>query len=610
MNNPNVQILSVVTWMAAAAALLVVIVLPLSVFYYGYLHYAGKLEAQAELQSALLSQIISENPAMWRYRSQDYNSFFSRNVADDVPSRMRIVDKDGDVIAAFSLFGEASLKPPMIVRGQPLFDAGHEVGRVEVARSIRPLVERTALVALIATVAATLLFITFRVFPYRALQKAWGKVAFLASHDALTGLPNRVLFADRLGQVLASSRRTGESGAVLSIDLDRFKDVNDTQGHAAGDMLLRSVAARLKACVRETDTLARLGGDEFAIVQSDAPQPQGAAHLAQRVIDALSEPFAQDGQDLRVGASVGIALFDGDNEAGQLLRDADIALYRAKIEGRSTYRFFEEDMNARLQARKAMERDLRNALNDGGLDVHYQPQIELETGQIVGVEALARWTHPERGIVPPCDFIPLAEDAGLIGQLGEIVLRKACAQATAWVPLKLAVNLSPIQFRQPDLAAMVARVLAETGLEPRRLELEITEGVLLKDTEATLATLHALKDLGVSVAMDDFGTGYSSLSYLRRFPFDKIKIDQSFVRDLGRWDQADAIVRAVIGLGRSLGMRTNAEGVERKEQAILLQREGCTECQGYLFSRPVPAVDLQKLLSPHVDLPAETSKVA
>jgi predicted signal transduction protein with EAL and GGDEF domain len=340
--------------------------------------------------------------------------------------------------------------------------------------------------------------------------------------------------------------------------------------------------------------LARLGGDEFAILQPGEVRVDAAEALARRIVALLAQPIDLEGQEVLVGASIGIALTNG-GDPGQLLQSADLALYGAKAEGRGMFRFFEEEMNLRLRERRALEHDLRRGLAENQFYLRYQPQVDLAGMRMVGVEALLRWSHPERGEVSPASFIPLAEDTGLILPLGEWVLRTACARATAWPGLRLAINLSPVQFRQPGLAELVQRVLQETGFEPSRLELEITEGVLLDNTDATLATLTALRRQGVRVAMDDFGTGYSSLSYLRRFPFDKIKIDRSFVAHLGAPD-ADAIVRTIISLGRTLGMRANAEGVETAEQAARLRAEGCEEVQGYHFARPLPPAAIDALM--------------
>ncbi|MBV8913012.1 MAG: EAL domain-containing protein, partial [Acetobacteraceae bacterium] len=420
----------------------------------------------------------------------------------------------------------------------------------------------------------------------------------LAYHDALTGLPNRVLFRDHLERALARVSRGGNL-AVLCLDLDRFKVVNDTLGHPVGDSLLRATAERLQACVRKSDLIARLGGDEFAIVQEQAAQPSEATALCRRLVEALSVPFEIDGHQIVVGASVGVMLAGpGASDPDTLLKSADLALYRAKSDGRGTWRFFEAEMDAQMQARRMLELDLRQALAKGQLEVHYQPLVDAKGGRVSGLEALLRWNHPDRGAVSPALFIPLAEEIGLIGPIGAWVLRQACADAAAWPGApRVSVNLSPAQFRGNQLAAQVADALASSGLAAARLELEVTESLLLGDHEDVLNLLHELRQLGVRIAMDDFGTGYSSLSYLRRFPFDKIKIDQSFVRGLGEQDDWSAIIRAIIGLGRSLGMAVNAEGVETAEQLEVLRAEGCGEVQGYLFSKAQPAGAIADLLA-------------
>jgi diguanylate cyclase (GGDEF)-like protein len=430
-----------------------------------------------------------------------------------------------------------------------------------------------------------------------ARQQLEARLTHMAHHDALTGLPNRVLFHQDMDRELARAKR-GESLAVLCLDLDHFKRVNDTLGHAIGDALLRQAAERLKGCVRETDIIARLGGDEFAIVQLIGEQPRAAILLADRLIAAFAKPFDLEGHQVVVGASVGIALAPSDGlEAEQLMNSADMALYRAKSDGRGVFRFFEPEMDATMQARRALELDLRKALVEKEFELYYQPIVDLASNQVGGFEALIRWNHPTRGVVPPIEFIPLAEEMGLIAPLGEWVLRQACGEAAAWPEnLTIAVNLSPAQFKTKTLAFAVTSALADSGLPPHRLELEITESVLLQDNEATRTTLHQLRALGVRISMDDFGTGYSSLSYLRSFPFDKIKIDQSFVRDMCEHEDSIAIVRAVAGLGKNLGMTTTAEGVETNEQLGHLRKEGCTQVQGYLFSRPLPASQVMPLI--------------
>jgi diguanylate cyclase (GGDEF)-like protein/PAS domain S-box-containing protein len=418
----------------------------------------------------------------------------------------------------------------------------------------------------------------------------------LARHDPLTGLPNRAHLAERLEQAVASVSRRGDMAAVLCLDLDRFKEVNDTLGHAAGDGLLKECALRLASCIRETDTLARIGGDEFAIVQVGLDQPGGAQALCRRILTLLRSPFLLEGQEVVVAASLGVALIPVDGSIpNKLLQHADIALFRAKEEGRNTFRFFEPEMDARLQQRKALERDLRRALARGELELFYQPQVALDGDALSGVEALVRWNHPERRLVPPGEFIGLAEETGLIVPLGEWVLRTACTQAAAWQGIRLSVNLSPAQFKQPNLVEVVQSALAASGLEPQRLDLEITESILLQNTEAAMETLIRIKELGVHIAMDDFGTGYSSLSYLQRFPIDKIKIDRSFIQTLEKRPDADAIIRAVISLGHSLRMQTCAEGVETERQLSILRAEGCDEVQGYYFGKPMPVPEFEAM---------------
>ena len=430
-------------------------------------------------------------------------------------------------------------------------------------------------------------------------QKAQAQILHMARHDALTNLPNRRLFREQLEQALRRVKRN-EQVAVLCLDLDHFKSVNNSLGHPIGDDLLKAVAVRLSECVREGDTVARLGGDEFAIVQvgNQITAPE-AASLANRLVEIVGAPYDIQGHQVIVGISIGISLapYDGSNP-DQLLKNADMALYRAKADGRGIYRFFEAAMDARAQTRRLLELDLRAALARSEFQVYYQPIHDLQADEIIGFEALVRWKHQLRGLIAPMDFIPLAEETGLIVPIGEWVLRKACSEAAGWSQdVRVAVNLSPVQFKNRNLVPSVIAALTASQLAPNRLELEITESVLLQDSEATLAALHKLRDFGVRISMDDFGTGYSSLSYLRSFPFDKIKIDRSFVHDLATRNDSMAIVRAVTGLGKSLGISTTAEGVETSEQLKLLRAEGCTEVQGYLFSPPCPASEVEKLLS-------------
>jgi diguanylate cyclase (GGDEF)-like protein len=428
--------------------------------------------------------------------------------------------------------------------------------------------------------------------------RAQQQIQFLGSHDALTGLPNRVALRERIREGLALARR-GQMFCLHYLDLDNFKPVNDAHGHPIGDLLLKQVVERLRTRLRESDTLARIGGDEFVVLQSQPDSPRQAADLARRLVEAMAQPFDLEGRQAYIGVSVGISLFPNDGEdADILLKNADLAMYRAKSEGRSTYRFFEPAMDARIQARRVLELDLRRAVAAGEFELHYQPQVCARTETITGCEALVRWRHPTRGMVPPLEFIALSEEIGVIVPLGAWVLEQACRDAVTWPKaINVAVNLSSTQFKGMSLVKTVVAALEATGLTPSRLELEITESVLLADSESTIATLDQLRALGVRIALDDFGTGYSSLSYLRSFPFDKIKIDRSFVKDFGKKNDCSAIVRAVAGLGAELGMTTTAEGVETAEQLRQIRSLGCTEVQGYYFGRPCPARELQAIFA-------------
>jgi diguanylate cyclase (GGDEF)-like protein/PAS domain S-box-containing protein len=428
-------------------------------------------------------------------------------------------------------------------------------------------------------------------------QKAQAQIAHMARHDALTNLPNRTYFREKLEDALSRVGR-GTQVAVFCLDLDRFKEVNDTLGHPVGDELLREVARRLRECIRDDDTAARLGGDEFAIVQVGRELKLAeTSALATRLIETISAPFTIHGHQVLIGATLGISVAPDDGaDPDQLLKNADLALYRAKGDGRGNYRFFEAGMDARALARRTLELELRTALSRGEFELQYQPLLDIKTSNINCCEALLRWNHPQRGMVLPQEFIWLAEETGLIIPIGDWVLRRACTEAARWPEgVRIAVNVSPAQFKNRNLVPTVEEALASAGLPADRLEIEITETVLLLEGDA-LATLHTLRGLGIHIAMDDFGTGCSSLSYLRSFPFDKIKIDRSFVSELAAGGESMAIVRAVTALGRSLGISTTAEGVETAEQLSLLRSEGCNEVQGFLFSPALPAAEVEKML--------------
>jgi diguanylate cyclase (GGDEF)-like protein len=426
-------------------------------------------------------------------------------------------------------------------------------------------------------------------------RQADKQIQYLATHDALTGLPNRAMFDELLDFTIKAARRNGKQCAVLFIDIDRFKITNDTLGHAAGDSLLVEVGKRLRSSVRESDVVVRLGGDEFIIILSELSDRTHAALIARKVLSAVSRGIVLEGHESQTTASIGIAIFPSDGtDVETLTKNADMAMYLAKEHGKNDFRFFEPEMDAGVAARNKLGQELRHALAAGQFQVYYQPIVSIETRRIAGIEALVRWCHPQHGLMSPDKFVPLAEETGLINPLGELVLRRACSDAVTWPKdVKVAVNVSAVQFRDSDFVAKVASILARTGLPAERLELEITESVLLQRSKMNIGILHELRDLGVSVALDDFGTGYSSLSYLRIFPFDKIKIDKSFVSEMSRMDVSAAIVAAVANLGRSLDIVTTAEGVETEEQLELLRAAGCTQAQGYLFGWPcaVAALD-------------------
>jgi len=428
------------------------------------------------------------------------------------------------------------------------------------------------------------------------------KLSYLAQHDALTDLPNRTLLNDRLTQAISLAVRHKQKLGLLFLDLDRFKHINDSLGHSIGDRLLQLVARRLTGCVRSSDTVSRQGGDEFVILLSEMAHAQDAAVIAEKVLHVLSSPYLIDRHQLHVTASIGIVTYPGDGmDVETLMKNADIAMYHAKDTGRNVFQFFKPDMNVRAVARHSLEEGLRHSIERQEFVLHYQPKIDLQTGSIVGAEALIRWHDAQRGLIPPAQFIPVAEECGFIVPIGRWVLREACRQARLWQksglpPVRIAVNVSAVELRAKDFIANVRKILDETGLEPRCLEVELTETFLMQDSTYTIAVLRDLKDIGVHIALDDFGTGYSSLSYVKRFPIDTLKIDQSFVRDLVTDADDASIVRAVIGMGKNLHMRVVAEGIETPEQLAFLQHHGCPFGQGYYFSPPVPAKEFGQLL--------------
>jgi diguanylate cyclase (GGDEF)-like protein len=581
---------------------------PLAYYSAARFRLLGALEASAYVYALDVAETARQSPMFWNALAGSVGSvgFDNLQVAAAQPQgtatveRRRVYDSLGSVVIDAPPVRE--LAWPALAARAPVQNGATRLGEVEVLRSLRSALASTLAVAMASGLLAGSIFTILRVLPLRMLHQALERSAYLSAHDQLTDLPNRRLFADRLTQALAMARRDQDRVAVLCLDLDRFKEVNDTLGHGAGDALLRTVAVRLRAALRESDTLARLGGDEFAVIHPRAREPEDVASLAQRLITALRPSIELDGHLATIGVSIGIALSQpvGSCSAEEMLQDADVALYQAKEAGRGRFCFFAPDMNTRLRERRELESDLRAAVAGEGLYLHYQPQVELATGRLIGAEALLRWNRTGHGMVPPNQFIGLAEETGLIGPIGLWVLREACREATTWPDdIGIAVNASPVQFRLPEFYDDVVGALTETGLAPARLEIEITEGVIMNDTDETLATLGRLRRLGVRLTMDDFGTGYSSLGYLQKFRFDKIKIDRSFVCRLGEDPNAAAIVRAVVGLSDALGVCPNAEGVETVQQADLLRAQGCREVQGYLFGRPMAAASLRAVLTAH-----------
>jgi diguanylate cyclase (GGDEF)-like protein/PAS domain S-box-containing protein len=520
-----------------------------------------------------------------------------------------VVVQDGRINDANAAFCELVGAPLEDLQGQPLFGAiltynGDEASRDGVRREgvLQPIaggreipVEVFSRLMDDGARTETSGLTVLAVRDLRERRSAEEKIRYLAEHDGLTGLPNRNSLQARLGAAIERVDASGESLSVICIDLDHFKEANDQHGHHAGDALLVETARRLQDSVIAPSFAARLGGDEFIIVQvAGGDQPAAAAELSGRLLEVLSTPVLFDGQDLSMGASLGVSLYPDDGRTTEsLMANADMALYRAKESGRGVYRFFKREMDESIRERRALARDLKQGIIDEELVVHYQPLARASDGEVCGFEALVRWQHPTRGMIPPLDFIPVAEENGLIAPLGEWVLRRACRDAASWdKPLRIAVNLSPLQLNNPALPTLVHEVLIESGLSPHRLELEITESALFKDYQRALDNLRRLKALGVRIAMDDFGTGFSSLSTLQSFPFDKIKIDKSFVENIHRHDRATVIVRAVLGLGRSLEIPVVAEGVETQEQILFLRGEDCAELQGYAIGRPAPVDSL------------------
>ena len=589
-----------VTGFAAVASLALATAMPVGHFWIAEQREAATMRAEARLLARDVAEMVARNPDHWRFERVRIAALLDAQADGGPPGPRRVLDASGATVAESP--GEAPWPRTEVVA--PVFDSWRAVGEVRIARSLRHVLAETAGVAAFAVALGLLAFVALRAVPLRLLRQALERATHLATHDPLTGLPNRALLREQLGLALAEARDGGAAVAALVVDLDRFKPVNDVHGHQAGDRLLRDVAGRLRRALRAGDIAARLGGDEFVLVarfEAGGDEPRdAAARLAGRVVSALDAPFEVAGGAATacVGCSVGVALATeaGDGDAEALLDRADAAMYRAKADGRGRFRFFEAGMDERIRERAALAADLRAAVLADALEPHFQPLVDLGTGRLVGFEMLARWTHPLRGGVSPAEFVPIAEDTGLIGPMTERLLRRASRAAAAWPDgLTLACNVSPVQLRDRGLPAIVRAALAESGLQPGRLEIELTESALLDDFGLAREILGELKALGVRLSLDDFGTGYSSLRHLQALPIDKIKIDAGFVRSMADSAESRKIVAAVVGLGQSLGLPTVAEGVEDAAAAGLLAQLGCDVGQGWLFGRAMPEVEAAAL---------------
>ncbi len=582
------------TLFAATMALTVSLLPPTIFFYQGKQFLEGSVARSVRLKSIQISALIGRNPELWRFESTRLDDILLAGLEKETYD---VITQAGEHATRA---GPENQPAPVFAVEARLYDAGKQVAVLSAHASLLPLLYQSFGLAILTTGVGVLSFIALKTIPTRLIHRAMDNASFLANHDPLTQLPNRSLFSEWLTRSMSEAAHNKTALAVLTLDLDRFKEVNDIFGHAAGDTLLTQVTGRMEDVLEKTDFIARIGGDEFCVVQILVPQPASSARLSEKLVTELSRPFRVGNNELDIGVSIGISVSLEDtrvDDPSLLIRQSDLALYHVKATGRGSYRFFEEKMNEKLVRRRWLEKELKQALAQDGLELHFQPQIDLAQNVVVGLEALCRWNHPEEGWIPPDQFIPIAEDTGLIQTIGNWVIREACKQAMQWPTLKIAVNVSPLQFRNGDLVDIIRDALALSNNNPNKFEIEITEGLLLQNTEQAIQTLAEIQALGVRIAMDDFGTGYSSLSYLRKFSFDKIKIDQSFVAGIGRGSDAEIIIESVVNLGNALGMISNAEGVETLEQAEWLRHIGCNEVQGYYFGKPMPASAITELLN-------------
>ncbi|EHR69416.1 diguanylate cyclase (GGDEF) domain-containing protein [Burkholderiales bacterium JOSHI_001] len=594
------------TLIAALVAGCVALLLPGVSFYAGHQSQHSILRTEAEDNARAITRLVNDNPELWRVVVPRLEMLLGARASDRTPEIRTLFDEQGQQVARSA----DALAAPLMTQTYAVFDAGRPVGQVWVQRSLRPLLLQTGWFALLGALLGSAVFLALRVLPLRALRQSNARLTREATHDALTDLPNRALFNDRLEQAMLRAQRHKRTMALMFLDLDNFKDINDSLGHATGDLALRLVAQRLQACLDSagptpgrrahdgSHTLARLGGDEFTVLLESAGTVEQISAVAEGLLDSVRQPLPLDGRTLHISSSLGIALFPRDDvDAGSLMRHADMAMYRAKELGRNSWQFFNDELNRGIQDRIALDQALRRALDQQEFLLHYQPKSDLASGRITGVEALLRWQRPGVGLVAPDKFIGALEENRLIVPVGAWVIETACAQLRAWdragmPPLSMAVNLSVRQFRDPELVDRVQRVLQATGLAPQRLELELTESLLMDDNRHSQAVLNRLSALGVRVAIDDFGTGYSSLAYLKRFKLDTLKLDRSFVRDLPADTENGAIAGAVVAMAHALKLQVVCEGVETQGQHDFLQRLGCDGLQGFWLARPMPAPEL------------------
>ena len=597
---------------AAAVALCIAILMPAVGFIGGWRSQQAILQSEAEINARLASRLINDNPELWRVTVLRFEEMLKHRPGDGTPEARTLFDDGGELVAESA----DPLGLPLMERSIPVHDAGRPVGRLRIQRSMRPLLMQTAWQAALGVVLGGAVFFTLRTLPLRALRRSNEQLRHQATHDALTGLPNRVLFRDRLDQALQRARRTRRPLALAFVDLDRFKDINDSFGHHVGDEVLRHVAREIVRCLEEGwskgrriddggFTVGRMGGDEFVLMLESAGSMADTSSLIEQLQSELLRPQQFGGHTVHVPTSVGIAFHPADgDDADALLRHADMAMYRAKDQGRGTYQFFSRELSLGSQNRIETSQALRGALARGEFELHYQPKADLRSGAVVGVEALLRWRRPSAGLVPPGEFIELLESSQLIVPVGAWVIETACAQLRAWDALGLpsltmAVNVSAQQFKRVELGAHIERVLQSSGIAPDRLELEVTESLLMEDHEQSLAVLRRIAALGVRLAIDDFGTGYSSLAYLKRFDVDTLKLDRTFVQGLPHDQDSASIAAAVLSLARSLGMEVVCEGVETAAQRDHLRAGGFDLVQGFFLARPMPGDAIPGWLQAH-----------